>query len=298
MILIFGSCAIIFSIALLFFAVWPRNKKLVTRPRSELSDFRKKELSTSSVDRIIAPFMDRLYSNSKRLTPGGMVNDSTKKLVIAGLSSQIPLEALLGVKLLLVPLLGSIVILLSPFDTFIFNVFGCFFAGAIGFFIPDAYINRKAQDRQAEIKSALPSILDQLTVTVEAGLGFDSAIKRVVSSSSGPLVDEFARTLRAMRLGLKRSEALQQIAERTDVPEVKQFVSAIKQADKLGVPIAKVLRIQSNHMRELKRLAAEEAAMRLPVKLTFPMVFCMLPALFLLLLGPVAIRLIDNGGLG
>ena len=277
--------------------MWPREGvKVSNRARSnDLSEYRQKQLSSSSIDRIVSPMMEGLYDRAKKITPAGVTTDTKQKLVIAGLSSSVPLEALLGMKLLSSALGFMAALAWAPVDSFAIRVLVSLGAAAAGFVAPNAIINRKAAERQAEIQSSLPEVLDQLTVVVEAGLGFDSALKRVVASSQGHLIDEFARALRAMRLGLKRSEALEQIADRTDVSEVRQFVAAIKQADALGVPIAKVLRTQSVHMREIQRLSAEEAAMRLPVKLTFPMVFCMLPALFVITIGPVAVRVVSNG---
>ncbi len=292
-----ASTAVVASFFVVVYAFWP-DEGISARRRArkpQLSEYRSKQLSTSTTDRMIAPLMRSLTARGQKITPAGMINDNVRKLAIAGMSSKISIEAFLGVKMM-AGLLGLMMAFAwAPVESFVNRIGFTLVAAGVGFILPDTYVSRKAEDRQKEIKASLPEVLDQLTIVVEAGLGFDSALKRVVSMSEGPLIDEFARSLRAMRLGLKRSEALEQIVQRTDVAEVRQFVSALKQADKLGVPIATVLRTQSTHMREIKRLKAEEAAMRLPVKLTFPMVFCMLPALFVLTLGPVVVRIAESG---
>ena len=265
-----------------------------SNPREfELGDFRQSQISASKIDRLIAPIWETVYSKAASATPSGLTDNFSKKLVIAGMQDT-RIETILATKFLaaIVGFIGGLILL--PIETFLNRFLLAIVVGVVGFVLPDATINRKAEDRQKLILSTLPEVLDQLTVIVEAGLGFDSALRKVVASSQGPLIDEFARAIRAMRLGLKRGDALEQIGIRTDVPEVKQFVAAMRQADALGVPIAQVLRTQSEHMRELQKLKSEEAALKLPVKMTFPMVFCMLPALFLIILGPIVVRAVSG----
>lgn len=290
-----GSVIVIAGLGLLFYAVWPRQGiRLSSKPREfELGDFRQSQISASKVDRLVTPVFEKFYEKAVGATPAGLTDKFRKKLVIAGMQDT-KIETILGMKFIasVIGFLGAIALL--PIENLLNRFLLSLVAGFIGFIVPDTIVSRKAEERQNEIRSTLPEVLDQLTVVVEAGLGFDSALRKVVSSSSGPLIDEFARAIRAMRLGLKRSDALEQIGQRTEVPEVRQFVAAMRQADSLGVPIAQVLRTQSEHMRELQKLASEEAALKLPVKMTFPMVFCMLPALFVIILGPVAVRALSG----
>ncbi len=252
-------------------------------------------LSESIRDRIVMPLLDAVFRQSRRLTPRGFADSTSTNLTHAGLAGQFPLEAFVGIKTVLsiVGLVGGLAVSTGSSNST--RIFLVLLFGFIGFIAPDAYVRRRAAARQRAIVSALPDILDQLTVLLEAGLGFNTAVDRIVQSTSGPLVEEFARALHSIRLGQPRNEALEDISNRTGTQEVRQFVSAIKQADGLGVPMARVARVQSEHMREMKRLHSEEQAMRLPVKLVFPMVLCMLPALFVVLLGPVAIRIFNSG---
>lgn len=291
-----ASMAVVLALPLLVAALWPRRDGAARRLdyRAGMSEFRQRQLSSSFVDRLAAPLLQDIAHYARKVTPRGVVDGTAHKLVIAGLANRIPLEALLAGK----ALLGAGGLFAATGFTsgmsLLSRIVMVGLAGLVGFVIPDAYVSRKAGERQVAIGNALPEMLDQLSVVIEAGLGFDSALSRIVESSSGPLTDEFARSLGSIRLGRSRSEALQEIADRTDVAEVRQFVGAVKQADSLGVPMARIVRAQADHMRQLKRLAAEEKAMRLPVKLTLPMVLCMLPSLFVVLIGPVVIRVMEG----
>ena len=148
----------------------------------------------------------------------------------------------------------------------------------------------------AEIRRTLPDIMDTLVVTVEAGLGFEAALAQVVRNGRGPMVGEFARVLHEMQIGRPRVDALREMAVRTSVNELKSFSSAVVQATTLGVPMAKVLRQQAAEMRLRRRQRAEELAQKVPVKILFPMIFCLFPALFVVVIGPGVIRLLDAFG--
>jgi tight adherence protein C len=299
MMIVGASLATVLAIPLLIFALAP-DRRAVTSTSRKLSGsarFRERQLSASVTDRLVAPLIHQAARQARRMTPTGTIDATATKLIISGLGNKVSLEMMLGLKLVMgVVLLALSYLLTSGWDLGLrLSVVGV--STAFGFYLPEIYVGRKAEERQAQIKSDLPDVLDQLTVIVEAGLGFDSALGRLVETGDGPLVEEFGRVLRGIRLGQTRAEALEGLGERTDVAEVRQFVAAIKQTEQIGVPIARILRTQSHHMRELKRLAAEERAMKLPVKLVLPMVLCMLPALFVVLIGPVIIRVM-NGALG
>ena len=167
-------------------------------------------------------------------------------------------------------------------------------AGVVGYLVPDVVLSRLASRRQLAIANELPDVLDQLTVCVEAGLGFDAALARASKSRRGHLAGEMARTLQDLRMGVPRQEALDGLLGRTDVPELRQFVHAVSQAETYGVPIARALRAQAVEQREKRRFRAEERAMKLPVKVVFPLVFCILPCMFVVIIGPAALRLIHG----
>ena len=140
----------------------------------------------------------------------------------------------------------------------------------------------------------MPDALDLLVISVESGLGFDAALSQVARNTTGPLADEFFRVLQEMQLGTSRAEALRALAERTDVNDLRGFITAMVQADQLGIPIANVLRIQAREMRIRRSQRAEETAMKVPVKILFPLIFCILPALFIVIIGPAAIQIIKS----
>ncbi|MDH3294718.1 MAG: type II secretion system F family protein [Acidimicrobiia bacterium] len=290
-----ASIITVLSIPLLVYALWPERRSATGHRFDVLHGVSNIHLGASIRDRILAPLLDATARQARRITPGGVIESSRQQLLFAGLGNQLPVEALLSVKTLTTCLGLVCGLVLSIGAGSSFRIFMILLFGAVGFLGPDVYVRRRADRRQRAIVSALPDTLDQLTVLLEAGLGFNTAVEKIARSTTGPLVDEFARALHSIRLGQARNEALEDIATRTGTPEVRQFVSAIKQADSLGVPMARVARVQSEHMREIKRLHSEEQAMRLPVKLVFPMVFCMLPTLFIVLLGPVVIRVMNSG---
>ena len=159
-----------------------------------------------------------------------------------------------------------------------------------GIWLPDIVLQRIIDARRTAIRRSLPDVLDLLVVSVEAGVGFDGAMQKVVEKSAGPLPDELARVLEQIRLGKSRAEALRETGQRTEVSDLISFVAAVQQAETLGVSIAKVLRVQADAARERRSQRAREAAAKLPVKLLFPLVFFIFPALFVVILGPGAIR--------
>jgi len=166
----------------------------------------------------------------------------------------------------------------------------------MGWMGPEFWLSRRVQTRQGLVRKQLPSTLDLLTVSVEAGLGFDQAMSRVSQKLKGPLAREFERALREIQLGSQRSSALQGLASRTGVEDVQAFVSAVIQADKLGIGLAQVLRVQSAEVRRRRRMDAEERAMKAPVKMLFPLVLFVFPALFIIILGPAVLHMVQVFG--
>lgn len=161
------------------------------------------------------------------------------------------------------------------------------------FFLPDVLINSRAHDRQRAITLALPDTLDQMTIAVEAGLGFDAAMAKSARGGSGPLSEELIRVLQDMSIGRTRRDAYLELERRTDAPDLRRFIRAIIQADSYGVAIGDVLRVQAGEMRLKRRQRAEEQAMKVTVKIIFPLVFCLLPVLFIVIMTPAVLGIFD-----
>lgn len=218
-----------------------------------------------------------------------------RRLLEAGQPRDMDVNDLIALKLL-----GSIVGIVAAaaagvtlgFDAARILTLALILAGT-GFFAPDAWLSRLIEMRKKEISRSLPDILDMLTISVEAGLGFDSAVSKVVKNFKGSLAQEFFRWLREVQLGRSRKEAWKDLTERINVPDVNSFVLAILQADVFGVSIGKVLRVQSEEMRVKRRQRAEEIAMKTPVKVVFPLVLCIFPALIIVILGPAGIKIVQ-----
>jgi tight adherence protein C len=164
-------------------------------------------------------------------------------------------------------------------------------AGALGFLIPRMYLNSKVQKRQASVAAELPDALDLLAVSVEAGLGFDGAVQKLTEHMDGPLIDEFELALAEMRIGEGRPEALKKMSQRSASPEMASFVRAIIQADQLGISLGRILRVQAGDTRLKRQMLAEEKAMKAPIKMLFPTVAFIFPAMFIVILGPAFLNL-------
>jgi tight adherence protein C len=227
-----------------------------------------------------------------RLSPAGVTATLQRKLDLAGNPPTWTPDRVLAAKGLGL-LLGAGLGALLGFPSVGWLVL-CLGVGAVvGFFLPDLLLYNAGQKRQTLIRKALPDALDMLTVCVEAGLGFDAALAQVARNTRGPLAQECARVLQEMQIGKSRNQALRALTDRTTVQELRAFVSALVQAGELGVPIAQVLREQAHEMRVRRRQRAEEQAQKVPVKILFPLIFCLFPAMFVVIIGPGAISIME-----
>lgn len=229
---------------------------------------------------------------ARKVTPGGYVAWLDKQLAAVGRPKEWPLERLLIVKPMLAlgaGVLGLFNFLASPAPA----RFAILVAAlAFGYFAPDLLVRTNAEKRRAKIRQELPNTLDQMLISVQAGLGFEAAMARTAQNGSGPLADEMTRTLQDMQVGRSRKEAYLAMSDRVDVPDLRSFIRAIVQADAYGIAIAKVLKVQANEMRLKRRQRAEEHAMKIPVKILFPLIFFIFPTLFIILLGPAVMNII------
>ena len=229
-----------------------------------------------------------------RLTPAAYVRKLDKLLSLAGRPASLPLGRVLAAK----PLLGLVGALLgfyisSSGPTPIIKLVGVFVV-LLGYFIPDLLLYSKGQERQKVMQLELANTLDQMLISVEAGLGFEGAMARAGENGKGPLAEEIVRTLQDMQVGRSRRESYLALSERTNIPELRSFVQAVVQADTYGIAISRVLRIQAKVMRVKRRQRAEEKAMKLPVTILFPLLFFIFPVLFIAILGPAVINAIET----
>jgi tight adherence protein C len=235
-----------------------------------------------------------LLGAAKRLTPQGYEGKLDRWLAMAGRPQAMPLEKLIVAKPLLAfggALFGLLLIAKSPTAP----AYGlALFSTLLLYFVPDLLIYNKGIKRQQAIELELPNTLDQMLISVEAGLGFESAMARAGEYGDGPLAQELTRTLQDIQVGRPRQEAYSALASRSSVPELRSFVRAVIQADKYGIGIAKVLRAQAKQARVKRRQRAEEKAMKLPVKVLFPLLFFIFPVLFIVLLGPAVISIVET----
>jgi tight adherence protein C len=246
-------------------------------------------------ERVALPFARRLGGVGRAFTPVGSRERLQRWLDRAGNPSGWTVDAIVVIKgvgmVYLAVIFGALALLgKGIFAGLMFAVV----AGAIGFFLPDVLLYNAALRRQEKIRRSIADVLDMLTVSVEAGLGFDAALAQVARNARGPLAGETARALQEMQLGKSRVDALRSMADRAAVLELRTFTAAVVQASELGIPIAQVLREQSKEMRIRRRQRAEEKAQKVPVKILFPLVFFIFPALFVIVIGPAIVRLVST----
>jgi tight adherence protein C len=254
------------------------------------------ELSKPFAQRVVEPLLRSALRILGRTIPGSNAEALILKLARAGVGSRLSGESYVGIKLATAVGSAAVAMLMqvvlpplipppNPITTAVWSLMG----GVAGFFLPDLWLRDRTKQRQKAITRALPDTLDVLSISVEAGLGFDSALGRICQKSQGPLTDEFEQYLTEMRLGKGRREALRQIEARTGVEDLHTFINALIQADQLGVSIGKVLRLQSEQLRVRRRQRAEQLAQQAPLKMLFPMILFIFPSIFVVILGP-AIR--------
>lgn len=254
-----------------------------------------KDLDRSFADRVIEPLQQRALGLGRRLSGADTPDRIRRKLDLAGNPHGWTVDRVVSGKVI-----GAVAGLVFGI------VFGLMFEGngvrivlavgglVVGFFAPNLYLYQKIHERSESLQRELPDAIDLLTISVESGLGFDAAVQQVARNTEGPLAEEFSRVLREMQIGQGRADALRALGERTNVPDMRSFVGAMVQADSFGIPVAQVLRVQSSEMRVKRRQRAEEKAQQVPVKITVPLIFCILPTLFIAVMGPAVLSIMDS----
>jgi tight adherence protein C len=243
-------------------------------------------------ERVAAPAVHKLATLALRVNPKASLEATAQKLLAAGLSSRVSATQFMAVKggsalagLFFMILLGAatkptVAFLLAPI------------AAVLGYLAPDFFLGARIRQRREAVRVQLPDALDLLAVSVEAGLGFDGAVTKLTEHMEGPLIEEFALTLGEIRIGESRHDALKKLTERVPTPEVASFVRSLIQADQLGISLGRILRVQGADSRLRRQAAAEEKAMKAPIKMLFPTVLFIFPAMFIVILGPAMINLL------
>lgn len=296
---VIGAAFISIAVTLFIWAVFgmrdsARNLIASNLQRGDVTDLRELTLTKPTTERAIQPLLAQLAQVVRRFTPTGTLTSLERKLVLAGRPTNWPLERVLAAKMLL-GASGVVIVLVRVLA----GSSGTAMMLTIGFatllyFTPDVLVTARAQERQREILYALPDALDQMTICMEAGLGFEASMARASQTNTGPLAQEMVRTLQEVQVGIGRKEALRMFADRNNVPDLKHFVTAVLQAEHYGVSIGQVLRNQAAELRSKRRQRAEETARKLPLKLLFPLIVFVLPPLFIILVGPAALQLIQS----
>jgi tight adherence protein C len=280
-------------------AVDPVQARLTQLGTMQAKNLEELELQQPFLERTLRPLAARLSGSVARVTSTSFADRTEKSLALAGNPGDLRVADWLGIKAVVAIIFGIVFFLLFA----VVNILGMqFLLGAgmsvlgllIGYIAPEFWLGRKVKARQKAILLMIPDTLDLLTISVRAGLGFDAALGRVVDKLKGPLSDEFRRALAEVRVGKARRDALRDIVPRTEVTPLTNFIGAIIQAEQLGVSISKVLQVQSEQLRIERRQRAEEQAAKAPIKMLFPLVGCIFPSLFIVILGPAIILIVQN----
>jgi tight adherence protein C len=306
MVLVFalGVILVLLAIGLVAMSFGRENQGGVSRSLAVLEamttapDELKEELERPFSERVLAPLQERSLRVGRRLSGADSADRLQKKLDYAGNPGDWGADRVVSLKVM-----GALTMLVVGFALALLlgaglPVLALMTVGGLvlGFFLPDFYLYQAAYNRSEKLSRELPDAIDLLTISVESGLGFDAACQQVSRNTQGPLAEEFSRMLSEMQIGQGRSQALRSMAERTNVDDIRSFVSAMVQADSFGIPIGSVLRVQSSEIRVKRRQYAETKAQQVPVKMTIPLIFCILPCLFVAVMGPAALTVMDNLG--
>lgn len=263
--------------------------------RGELASLHEIEMSQPFLERVIIPIANKLGEVAMRITPQRALDQIQSKLEMAGNPRGVEPTTFFASRFILAVLFGALMVLVYKQDLFKFTNFLITLGTIIfGFIMPNMLIDAKIARRQESVRKALPDALDLLTICVEAGLGFDAAMRKVADKWDNELSIAFSRALQEMQLGKLRREALRDMAERIGAAEFESFVAAVIQSEQLGVSMAKILRIQADDMRVRRRQRAEQAAQRAPVLMLLPMAFLIFPTILIIMMGP-AVLIVMNG---
>ncbi len=268
-----------------------RARASASRRLAGLRETRTEVLEKGFGERAVAPMFQGVGRFFMRYTPQGWGARVEKRLMIAGWAPRLDGSSWAAIRVIALVFGVLLVFFVNGQLEGTSRLAGMAGAAAIGLLGPEAILTRRVDERKGAMERDLPDVIDLLVISVEAGLGFEGALGRVVQNVPGELSDEFSRMLQETRVGVSRNVALKSLAERTDVDDLNTFIMALTQADAFGVSISRMLRVQADEMRIRRRLRAQERAFAAPVKMTFPLVLCIFPGIFVVLLGPAAIQI-------
>ena len=301
---IMGTVLLLVAVLLVGSAVSPTEERGLNRSLAVLEAMSNtpkelaQDLDKPFAERVWEPLQGRALKIGRRFTGRDAGEQIRRKLDLAGNPPGWTVDRVIASKVIgavvgpIIAFAFAAIVGLSPTIKIVMVIGGL----VAGYFAPSLYLYQKAYDRSARLVRELPDAIDLMTISVESGLGFDAAIQQVAKNTEGPLAEEFSRMLREMQIGAGRAEALRGLSARTNVPDLNSFVSAMIQADAFGIPIAQVLRVQSSEMRVKRRQRAEEKAQQVPVKITIPLIFCILPTLFIAVIGPAVVNIASTLG--
>ncbi len=275
----------------------PVQARLTQLGSMQAKNLEEMELQQPFLERTIRPLVGRLSGTVSRFTSSSFTARTEKNLAMAGSPGDLRVADWLGIKAISSVVFAILFFLIFNFllGTGLLMAVALGAAGiAVGYIAPEFWLGRRVRARQKAIILQIPDALDLLTISVRAGLGFDAALGKVVEKMEGPLINEFRRALAEVRVGKARRDALRDIVPRTEVAALTNFIGAIIQAEQLGVSISKVLQVQSEQLRIERRQRAEEMAAKAPIKMLFPLVGCIFPSLFIVILGPAIILIMKN----
>jgi tight adherence protein C len=264
-------------------------------------DLRARELQRPFGERVLTPSYDRVANIGRAITPAKQADRIRLRLDQAGSPEGWDVDRVLAWKFISLVLGGVVgfVLTWALGSSLTVQIVGVGVGLLVGYYVPDVVLYRAGADRADQIRRELPDALDLLSISVQAGLAFDAAMSQVAKNTKGPLAEEFFRVLSEMQIGRSRADAFRALGERAEVEELRAFTTAIVQADAFGIPIAEVLRVQAQEMRIKRRQYAEERAQKVPIKIIFPLVIFIMPAIFVVLIGPAILQIRETlGGIG
>jgi tight adherence protein C len=298
--LIFAAILIVLAVAAVVVGVRRPQKAIVIEERlaqfgNRVPSLEEVEMQQPFQDRVLMPFLRSTSLRMARFTPAQNVNRIRQQLLEAGAPKGLGPTEFIGLRFVIGGGLGGLLLFMMLISRpSLLMVVGVPFAiGVLGFMMPGIWLSRRVKTRKTEVTRALPDVIDLLTISVEAGLGFDPALGRVVEKWDNALTRELGRMLSEMRMGSSRRDAMREVAMRVNVEDLNTFISAVVQADQLGVSISQVLRVQSKQMRQRRRQRAEEQAHKAPLKMLFPMIFLIFPSIYIVILGPAIPRIVS-----